>query len=142
MVAGRYQAMFSGLQMLPFRNPVAVWQVISHKYMRPLVPLAVIVAMLANLAAFLWPSGLRAPAWLLLARPYVWITLALEAGFFLLAGLGSIARFPGALGKVLYVPTFVLNSNFAALKGLYRYFAGQQPVFWARPRDQMSVKKG
>lgn len=142
MVAGRYQAMFSGWKMLPFRNPVAVWQIVSHKYLRPMVPLAVIVAMVANIVAFALPSRLNAPAWLVLGRPYVWLTLALEACFFLLAGLGSVARFPGMLGKLLYVPTFVLNSNFAALKGFYRYFAGQQPVFWTRPRDEMSMKKG
>ncbi len=142
MVAGRYQVMFSRFQMLPFRNPVVVWEIVSHKLLRPIVPLGVIMAMIANIVAFIWPSRLAAPAWLVLGRPYVWMTLALEACFFLLAILGSITRFPGTLGKVLYVPTFVLNSNFAALKGFYRYFAGRQPVFWTRPRDQVSVKKG
>ncbi len=142
MVAGRYQTMFSGFRMLPIRNPVAVWEIVSHKYLRPFVPLLVIVAMIANVVAFVWPSPLLAPTWLVLGPPFVWITLALEACFFLLAGLGSITRFPGMLGKVLYVPTFVLNSNFAALKGFYRYFAARQPVFWTRPRDEMSMKKG
>lgn len=142
MVAGRYQTIFRGVRLLPFQNPVAVWQIVSHKYLRPLVPMAVIVAMLANIAAFLWPSRLQAPGWLLLGRPYVWITLALEAAFFLLAGLGTIARFPGTLGKLLYVPTFLINSNFAALKGFYRYFGDRQSVFWTRPRDQASIKKG
>lgn len=142
MVAGRYQTMFSGMRMLPFRNPMAVWQIVSHKYLRPFVPLAVIVALVVNVLAFVWPSRLQAPAWLVLGRPYVWITLGLEALFFVLAGLGTIVKLPGVPGKILYVPTFLVNSNFAALKGFYRYFADQQSVFWTRPRDQVSIKKG
>lgn len=142
MVAGRYQAIFSGFRMLPFAHPLVVWQIVSHKYLRPFVPLAVILAMLANVVAFLLPSRLPLPGWLVLARPYVWITLALEVLFFALAGLGLRRRFPGRIGRVLYLPTFLLNSNFAALKGLHRYLTEEQTVFWTRPRDELSIKKG
>ena len=49
MVAGRYQAMFLAWQMLPFQKPVVLWQVISHKYLRPLVPFAMILMLLTNI---------------------------------------------------------------------------------------------
>ncbi len=142
MVAGRYQVMFSNARMLPFRDPVAAWQIISHKWLRPFVPIAVIIAMLANIVAFVFPSRLPAPGWLILSPPLVWATLLLEAIFFLLAGLGELVRLPGTIGKLLYLPTFLLNSNFAALKGFYRYAADRQTVMWNRPRDQVTVKKG
>ncbi|HEX8991329.1 MAG TPA: glycosyltransferase family 2 protein [Anaerolineales bacterium] len=142
MVAGRYQAIFKGFRMLPFGHPVVVWQIISHKYLRPIVPLAVILAMIANAIAFVLPSRLALPGWLVLARPYVWITLALEVLFFALAALGVRRRFPGIIGRVLYLPTFLINSNFAALKGLYRYLTEAQTVFWTRPRDELPIKKG
>ena len=56
IVAGRYQAMLMSAQLLPWRNPLLVWQIISHKFMRPLIPLAMIVAFVANLLALMFPS--------------------------------------------------------------------------------------
>jgi poly-beta-1,6-N-acetyl-D-glucosamine synthase len=142
MVAGRYQAIFSGFRMLPFKRPAVVWQIISHKYLRPIVPFAVLMAMISNIAAFALPSRLHLPGWLILDRPFVWMTLGLEVIFFSLAVLGMRYNIPGRIGRILYLPTFLLNSNFAAVRGLHRYLAHHQTVFWTRPRDDVSIKKG
>jgi len=36
------------------------------------------------------------------------------------------------LGKILYLPAFLVNSNFAALIGLFRYLARKQQVAWKK----------
>ena len=40
----------------------------------------------------------------------------------------------GILGKLLYLPTFLVNSNLAALSGLYLYLTGKQTHLWQRVR--------
>ena len=44
IVAGRYQALLMANRLLPWRDPMLVWQIVSHKFMRPLVPLLMIAA--------------------------------------------------------------------------------------------------
>src|SRR5215217_6582079 len=70
IVAGRYQAMLMPGSVLPWRSPVLVWQVISHKFMRPLVPFLMIIAFLVTLAACIWQLPPRNPGSLYLAPPY------------------------------------------------------------------------
>lgn len=130
MVAGRYQAIFYGWKMLPFNSPVTLWQIISHKYLRPLVPLAMIIAFLANGFALMgWSKG-SVPAWLALNHPYNWIAMILQLCFYLAAGFGTRYKLHGWLGKILYLPTFLVNSNLAALLGLYRFLTSKQTVVW------------
>jgi len=130
MVAGRYQAIFSAWKMLPFKNPVAHWQIISHKYLRPLVPFAMILAFLANAFSLLTFGKGTAPAWLALAYPYNWVVLILQLCFYFIAGFGMKCKFDGWIGKVMYLPTFLVNSNLAALLGLYRFLSSKQTVTW------------
>lgn len=133
MVAGRYQAIFSAWHMLPFKNPIAVWQIVSHKYLRPLVPFAMILAFLASLfSLLLGPSVLNGPAWLVLAGPYDRISFILQLLFYAAAFMGMRIKSRGLLGKVLYLPTFLVNSNFAALCGFYRYLSSNQTVVWKK----------
>ena len=132
MVAGRYQAIFSGWTMLPWRNPVAVWQIISHKYFRPLVPFAMIAAMLANLLAYSPYGRISGPDWLVLAEPFRGLLLLIQLTFYLLAWIGSRFKFRGFVGKALYLPTFLVNSNAAALSGFYRYLTSKQTVVWKK----------
>ncbi|NMB88192.1 MAG: glycosyltransferase family 2 protein [Chloroflexi bacterium] len=137
--AGRYQAMLLAPHILPLRQPLVVWQVVSHKFLRPLVPLAMIGAWLANLAAVLRrPRRSSRPASLLrLDAPWNYVFLGLQGVFYGLACLGrrrpSAAR-PGRLEKILYLPAFLFDSNLAALAGLYRYLTGRQTVLWQRVR--------
>jgi poly-beta-1,6-N-acetyl-D-glucosamine synthase len=134
IVAGRYQAMLMAGSILPWRNPVLVWQIISHKFMRPLVPLAMIIAFAASVAACIWPAPASDLAWLHLAAPYNFILLAGEILITVLAFFGGSLKEKGFLGKLLYIPTFLVNSNMAAILGLYSFFTGRQTSLWKRAR--------
>jgi len=134
IVAGRYQAMLMAGKLLPWRYPILVWQIISHKFMRPLVPLMMIVAFLATLASCIWQLPSTQLRWLYLASPYNFIFLIAEGLIIVLAILGGSLKDKGVLGKVLYLPTFLVNSNLAAILGLYSFFTGKQTALWRRAR--------
>src|SRR5205085_101074 len=50
MVAGLYQALVRPRELMPWKKPVVCWQLVSHKFMRPLVPLWMIAALATNVA--------------------------------------------------------------------------------------------
>jgi cellulose synthase/poly-beta-1,6-N-acetylglucosamine synthase-like glycosyltransferase len=137
IIAGRYQVMANALHSLPWKRPLVVWQVISHKFLRPLVPFWMILALLANLAALAVspPDGMQANAllsWLFLAAPVNWIFLILQLDFYLTAWAGNRLQGQKGIGKLLYLPAFLVNSNAAALFGLFRYLTGKQVAAWQR----------
>ncbi|RMF03429.1 MAG: glycosyltransferase family 2 protein [Chloroflexi bacterium] len=120
IISGRYQAMRLAPQLLPWQQPLAVWQVVSHKFSRPLVPLAMIGALVSSLLAALRAN--RAAA----------VLLTGQMAFYGLAGLGRTAEYGGKIGKLLYIPTFFVNSNLAALRGLRMHLTQRQGVLWQR----------
>ncbi|NOZ72338.1 MAG: glycosyltransferase family 2 protein [Chloroflexi bacterium] len=134
--AGRYQAIALASQLLPFNRPLLVWQIVSHKFLRPLVPLGMIAVALSNVILVLAQPQSRGIARLFyLGTPYGEIMLGLQMLFYLLAWLG--ARFPNQnkrskLTRLLYLPTFLANSNLAAFKGLIQFLRGQQSHIWER----------
>ncbi len=132
MVAGRYQVIFSAWHMLPWKNPVALWQIVSHKYLRPLIPFAMIAAFVSNLLAMFGQRTPDGPAWLVLAYPFDRIFLVLQVLFYGVAFVGMRVKSRGLIGKLLYLPTFLVNSNLAALGGLYRYMTSKQSVVWKK----------
>ena len=132
IVAGRYQVMGMSLQLLPWKNPLLVWQIISHKFMRPLVPFAMILAFITNLLALLWPSASFANKLLFLSPPFPLIFLSLQCAFYFLSWIGNRLKGGGLVGKLLYVPTFLVNSNLSALRGFISFLAGGQTALWQR----------
>ena len=134
IVAGRYQVMGMSLQLLPWKNPLLVWQIISHKFMRPLVPFAMMLAFISNLLAFLWPSASLEQKLLFLSPPYPLILLSLQGAFYFLAWIGNRLKGRGLIGKLVYIPTFLVNSNLSALRGLLSFLSGGQTVLWERVR--------
>lgn len=134
IVAGRYQAMLMANKIVPWRSPKLVWQIISHKFMRPLVPLMMIVAFLVTVAACIWRLPPMQWGWLYLAQPFNFIFLILELLMCVLAYFGNSFKNKGILGKILYIPTFLVNSNLAAILGLYSFFTGKQTSLWQRAR--------
>ncbi len=89
IVAGRYQAMLMARTILPWKNPLLIWQIVSHKFMRPLVPLMMLLAFAATLAACLWPPLSSAWSWLYLSSPFNYLFLAGEILIGVLAVFGS-----------------------------------------------------
>lgn len=128
IVAGRYQAISLGTKLLPLDRPLIAWQIVSHKFLRPLVPLAMIGAVLTNLLALLFAPVKT--SWALLASA--------QTVFYGLAGLGNIVESKGKIGKLLYLPTFLFNSNWAALVGLNRFLRGHQSTLWQRAKRRES----
>ena len=134
IVAGRYQAMLMADKLLPWRSPKLVWQIVSHKFMRPLVPVMMIAAFLVTVAACLWPLPPMQLGWLYLAPPYNFLFLIAELLLCVLSYFGNSLKNKGVLGKILYIPTFLVNSNLAAILGLYSFFTGKQTSLWQRAR--------
>jgi biofilm PGA synthesis N-glycosyltransferase PgaC len=131
--AGWFQSMAMGSWLLPMERPIVVWQVVSHKYLRPLVPLAMIGALLTNLLIVLRGSSRR------LVPPLDAIILGLQVIFYVLAWLGGHVTRTSLPGKLLYVPTFLVNSNLAALIGLYRFVTRRQTTLWQRAQRRESA---
>jgi cellulose synthase/poly-beta-1,6-N-acetylglucosamine synthase-like glycosyltransferase len=132
IVAGRYQAMLMSAQLLPWRNPLLVWQIVSHKFMRPLVPLAMLAAFVANLLVLIIPSDLLDQGLLYLGRPYSFILLILQLIFYASAWLGNLLHGRGLIGKLLYIPAFLVNSNYSSVQGLISFVTGRQTTLWQR----------
>lgn len=130
IVAGRYQAMALAPTLLTLRRPLVVWQVVSHKFARPLVPFAMVVALVANAVAVIRPSsrGSRVGS---LRPPANAILLAGQAAFYAAAVVGG-SREHRARWRLLYLPRYLVNSNWAALVGLYRFLRGTQTPLWER----------
>jgi hypothetical protein len=130
IVAGQYQ-MLGRPGEWPWRRPVVLWEVVSHKVLRPLVPFGMIAVAAATIAALFRPgSGSGAAGLVYLARPWNWVAAGGQAAFYALAAVGH--RLGGPLGKAAYVPRFLVDSNLAALRGLARHLRGGQSANWER----------
>jgi cellulose synthase/poly-beta-1,6-N-acetylglucosamine synthase-like glycosyltransferase len=132
IVAGRYQALLQAPNLLPWNRPLVIWQVMSHKFLRPLVPFAMIGALLTNLFAVLHPSTIRGSSLIRLTKPWNYLFLSAQLLFYFIAWVGNKTENRGNRWKLLYVPTFLVNSNLAALQGLYMYISKQQTNMWIR----------
>ncbi|MCB2223814.1 MAG: glycosyltransferase family 2 protein [Actinobacteria bacterium] len=131
MVAGQIQVLLHAGRELPWRRPLVTWQLISHKLLRPLVPLWMGAALVASLVALAFPgSGTGAAAVATLAPPWNVAAVAAQAAFYLLAAAGN--RLTGPLGKVAYIPRFLWDSNVAAVRGAARILRGRQTPLWDR----------
>jgi cellulose synthase/poly-beta-1,6-N-acetylglucosamine synthase-like glycosyltransferase len=132
---GHYQAMFMAMQLLPFRRPWAVWHIISHKFCRALVPFAFISAFLSNLFVCLF-SNSNPASLLFLTSPYAQLFLACQLLFYGLAVIGNIIKIPGVPGKLIYLCTYLVNSNYALLRGFWGYITKKQTNLWQRVRRE------
>mgnify|MGYP001199886995 FL=1 len=119
--AGRYQLLFKP-DWWPWRNPLALFQLISHKFLRLLLPFFMIAALVTNSAAVV-----RRPAAL-------WLRLALLGQFMLygLAGLGWLAEKFQKSARIATAVYYVVSGNFSALQGLWRLLSGKQSVLWEK----------
>jgi poly-beta-1,6-N-acetyl-D-glucosamine synthase len=135
IIAGRYQAIAMAPRLLPWKSPLLVWQIVSHKFLRPLVPFAMIGTLVAGCMAVCFPPPGGTWAWLRLSPPWGTAFLAMQAAFYLLALLGRwFEGRGGKLAKSLYLPAFLVNSNAAAVQGLIHFLSGRQTALWQRAK--------
>jgi cellulose synthase/poly-beta-1,6-N-acetylglucosamine synthase-like glycosyltransferase len=137
IIAGRYQAMSMAKKILPFNRPTIIWQIVSHKFLRPLVPFFMIGAAITNLIAVLTPPRIanQKKKICLIGKPYNQVILGLQAFFYLLAWIGRLIKEQdqsNPIKRILYLPTFLVNSNFAALRGFVIYLQGKHSPLWER----------
>ena len=135
MMAGLIQAIPLTVQPAILKHALVVWQVVSHKFLRIGIPFAMIGMLLANLLLVFWPgseTGPAAQAVIGLAAPASGLFLAVQALFYGLAWVGSFVELKGNVGKVLYLPHFLYNSNYATLVGLVRFLQKRQTVLWTK----------
>jgi poly-beta-1,6-N-acetyl-D-glucosamine synthase len=131
IVAGRYQAITRSLRNLPFNRPLWVWQVVSHKYLRPLVPFFMILAFVSASATVIFPSTGESSLFRL-TRPWNGIILGAQVAFYVAACIGKYVGEFGKVGKIIYLATFLVHSNLAALYGFWRFVTHGQNTQWKR----------
>ena len=133
MNTGKYQAIFMSYKLLPFDRPMVLWQIVSHKYFRALLPFGFIGALLANIFLVLLERYISVSL-LRMSPPYALAFLFMQLFFYLFAALGNLVKLPGLLGKLVYLPTYLVNSNIAILRGFYGFISGKQTNIWERVR--------
>ncbi len=133
MNTGKYQAIFMSYRLLPFDRPVLLWQIISHKYFRAFLPFGFLGVLVANIFLVLLHRDIPS-SFLRVSMPYAWVFLLMQSLFYLLAALGNYVKFSGLLGKLVYLPTYLVNSNLAILRGFHGFVTGKQTNIWDRVR--------
>ncbi len=128
MVAGQYQLFGRAHREIPWKRPVVAWMLVSHKLLRPLVPLGMIGAAIASALAVLLPAS--GGGFASLAGRWGVATLVAQVVFYAMAAAGR--RLEPVLGRLGYVPRFLVDSNIAALRGLFRHVTGRQSAIWAQ----------
>jgi biofilm PGA synthesis N-glycosyltransferase PgaC len=119
LVTGRAQALAALVPTLARRRPRLLWQVVSHKGLRPLVPWALIAAAASNVS---------------LARGRRWARAAAAAqlAFYVLAVAGWTQERRGRRARLLYLPYWFCRMNLATLKGLQDFAAGRREAVWSK----------
>jgi cellulose synthase/poly-beta-1,6-N-acetylglucosamine synthase-like glycosyltransferase len=121
LVTGRVQALVRLVPHLARRDPVLLCRVVSHKGLRPLIPWALLAALVSNLA---------------LARRQRWARVAAggQVGFCAAAAAGWKLERAGRRGGVLFLPYYFCRMNLATLAGTWRFATGRHDAVWARVR--------
>ena len=132
IIAGRYQIVSMLPKLLPWRRPIVCWMLISHKFLRPFVALAMLAVLVTNLLSVIRPPEASASLLVALVFPLNWLFLLLQTVFYSVAVIGKHFEVPGVIGKILYLPQFLVYSNISALRGLYRFLRGSQSPLWER----------
>ncbi|MDD4107966.1 MAG: glycosyltransferase family 2 protein [Prolixibacteraceae bacterium] len=129
IAAGGMQTFFRLKSLLnPLKYGLLTWQYISHKVIRwTLAPVALFMILPLNfiivLTEGLW-NTFHLYSLLFYAQVFLYL-MALIGWFFENRKL----RF-----KMLFIPFYFVFVNYAAVRGMYRYFRGKQPASWEKSK--------
>ena len=130
---GLYQTISLSGNLLPFDRPFLVWQIVSHKYFRVFLPFGFIIMFLTNVAIVIFFNDQYYSSAEVLFM-FLLTALSLQIIFYCSAIFGNLFNIKGRMGKLLYLPVFLVNSNIAALMGFYNYFTNRRSPIWKRVR--------
>ena len=110
----------------PLFSPVAI-QLFSHKLLRVLIPLFLVLLFILNL--------------LLTGEPLYQIIFYLQIVFYGMAVTGALSRYQkhgifNLISKICYIPYVFCLLNFSALAGTLRFFGSKQEVMWKKARGR------
>jgi biofilm PGA synthesis N-glycosyltransferase PgaC len=124
--AGRFQALFSA-GYLKAPTPDLTFRLISHKLLRPLTPVFMLIAFITSFALMIFSALSSDSAF------WFWLfAFFAQDVFYMLAYAGYLAERNGRSHKLLSVPYFFVSSNLAALVGLWRWLRNRQSVTWQK----------
>jgi cellulose synthase/poly-beta-1,6-N-acetylglucosamine synthase-like glycosyltransferase len=118
---GMHGLIFMHKLLNPLRKPFVAFQLISHKWMRWLVPVFAVIALLANAA-------------LLGSSTFYNVTFALQFAFYAVAMLAFLAEGRVRFPKLFGVPLYFVTVNLASLSAMRRVFKGIRATTWETVR--------
>lgn len=118
VVAGAFQALIKREGLPSLKRPQMVFSYISHKLLRWLTPVFMILLYLSSLL-LTFETG----------NSYLIVFTGLQTIFYILACLGLLYRGPIRI-PYIYIPFYFCLVNFAALFGIYKGLLNKQSVKW------------
>lgn len=105
----------------PLRHGLFAWQLLSHKLLRWLVPLFLVLLFITNI--------------LILGKGFAYLfTLVAQIIFYIFALVGALIRREGDLKQVLYVPYYFCLVNIASARGIIDAYVGKTYTTWSTAR--------
>ena len=129
IAAGGIQTIFRLKSLMnPFRYGILSWQYFSHKVLRwTLAPVSLLLFLPVNLV-IVW-------------RQSVWgdfnfytVILYIQIFSYLLALVGWYFENRKLRFKLLFIPYYFASINYASIRGIFRYFKGNQSVNWEKSK--------
>lgn len=128
ITSGRYQVMLALAEFLPHLPFIVIFELVSHKFLRPFLPFFMLLALILN-APLIFGSN-----WLGAQYPVLYLAVAAsfiaQAVFYLAALFAPFALRLGVKSKLFAVPHYIVTSNIAGLQGLFWFLSGRRTVLW------------
>ncbi len=129
IAAGGIQTIFRMKGLLnPFRFGILSWQYFSHKVLRwTLAPISLVIILPTNLLIVWQQNG-----WF--DTGFYTLALYVQALCYLLALVGWYFENRKIRFKLLFIPYYFTSINYAAIRGVFRFFKGKQTVNWEKSK--------
>lgn len=116
--AGNFQALFGNPACLHPRNGLLAFCYVSHRVLRWIAPLLLLIALLSSAVAA--------------ARPVFAVLFAAQCAFYLAAWIGFRRKLRGTpLGRMISLPFQFCLMNVALLFGFFHFLSGRQKLTWS-----------
>lgn len=134
IAAGGVQTLFRLKGLLnPFKYGVLSWQYFSHKVLRwTLAPISLFLLFFTN-GAIVFTNFAAA------SMNFYTLFFYIQVVCYLLALVGWYLENRELRLKLLFVPYYFLAINYAAIRGIFRYFRGKQSASWEKSKRAATV---